>query len=356
MWSINSIGVGVLIVFLAACSGEHSGSSTNGTSDVAGATNNGEPAGATDGGSTASDGGDWELVTTNSSIDGKVVIAKRMYTPDEQTNLLATVKCVPGNGAIGITIDSYMGSEGDSLPGSAFSTTVVTNLLGIPRNAPVGRAKPNGGEVLGLSELFALSNVASNEIVLMQPSLYGNLVHVPDQIRPHLSEGDINYARVVADMLPLSVEVNNETGKHEFVIDPSPQVVQALGQCGAKGDLVPAEVLAKVQAAAQAAQQASEEAKRQADARIAEREAESEALNRQYCRNRGSHSSFKAMCEEKYPEDLAAFQEEIDQLLAIAKQKRCKIERDEIEEHSAGAGIDAARSRIEQMPKCSWLN
>ncbi|WP_448481678.1 hypothetical protein [Pseudoxanthomonas mexicana] len=307
---------------------------------------------------TAGDG--WAVEEAASSIDGKVLSAKRTFQPDNQTTFVADVQCIPATGAVSVAIESYLGDVSEPSPGSEFSRTAEQNLMGGVNIVPVGRVKPNGHKVRDLSGMFSISEAASNRIELRRPpiiEIFGeSVVNVPDELRQKLNTDDVNYARVVSDMLPLSVEVNNGSGKHEVIIDPAPQVAQVLAQCGGTGDVVKPEGVARIQAAEEAEKKADEEARLQEEQRLAARQAETDAFNKDLCRNRGSHPMYKAMCESKFPDDYAAYQQDIDQIVADAKSKRCKLDRIAVEDNASRNGVASERERIAAMDKCSWLN
>lgn len=304
--------------------------------------------------------GGWAVEEESSAIDGKVVSATRTFPTDGQTTLIAEVQCVPDSGEVGVAVESYVGSISEPMPASEFARSAEQNGIGGMSIVPVGRVKPSGRDVRGLSSMFAISEAASNRIELRRPSVievFGDsVVNVPAELRHKLNTGDINYARVVADMLPLSIEVNNGTGKHEIVIDPSPQVVQALGQCGGASDVIRQEGLARIQAADEAAKKADEDARFQKEQRTAKRQAETEAENKDLCRNRGSAPIFREMCVSQYPDEYAAYQQDIDQIVADAKSKRCKLDRSAVESNASRNGVSSEQERIAAMEKCSWLN
>lgn len=302
----------------------------------------------------------WAVEEESSAIDGKVVSATRTFPTDGQTTLIAEVQCVPDSGAVSMAVESYVGSTSEPMPASEFARSAEQNLIGGISIVPVGRVKPSGRNVRGLSSMFAISEAASNRIELLRPSVievFGDsVINVPAELRHKLNASDINYARVVADMLPLSIEVNNGTGKHEIVIDPSPQVVHALGQCGGASDVIRQEGLARIQAADEAAKKADEDARFQQEQRIAERQEETEARNKDLCRNRGSASMYREMCVSQFPDEYAAYQQDIDQIVADAKSKRCKLDRSAVESNASRNGVSSEQERIAAMEKCSWLN
>lgn len=298
----------------------------------------------------------WSFEETASSLDGKVISARRLFVPDDLTTFTATVQCVPESSAVGISIDSYVGSVSEPSPGSEFVSTVQLNIFGMTSVAPLGRVKSKGQEVRELADLFSLSEAASNRIELRNPSVFDAAINAPSELRQKLSPDDINYARVIYDMLPLIVEVNNGTGKHEIVIDQSAQVIRALTQCGGTSDVVTPNGIIRVQAADAARQKADEEAKQREEQLIAQRQAEMDAQKKDICRNRGSHPIYKEMCESEYPNEYAAFQKDIDQIVSDAKRKRCRLDRTSVEKNASSNGVSSEQERIAAMDNCSWFN
>lgn len=347
MRSIGLISLSVMSCLISACSGEQtSPASARSVIDNAISAVTDTALGQPD--------EDWSIDEASSTIDGEIVSATRWFFPDDQTTFAAEVECIPASGVVGIAIDSYVGDVAEPSPGSEFSRTARRDLFGGTTIVPLGRVKPSGMEVRHLAALFLMSSAASNRIELVELPTHDPVINVSEELRQQMDEVDINYARVVSDMLPLAIEVNNGTGKHELIIDPSPEVVQVLTKCGGTGDVLKPEGLSRIQAAAAARQKASDEAKRQEEQRLAAMEAEAEAYKKSLCRNRGSYPIYKEMCESTYQDEYAAFQRDIDQLVADVKQKRCNLTRDSIESNASSNGIDSERERIAAMDKCSW--
>lgn len=352
MRSIGLISLSVMSCLISACSGEQQSAAHTSAASARSVVEKAIDAVAETAALDQPDE-DWSIEESDSPIDGKIVTARRWFYPDDQTTFSVEVECILASGVVGVVINSYLGDVAEPSPGSEFSRAIGGDLFGGMSVVPVGRVKPSGTEVRNLAGLFSMSAAASNSIELVKPHIYDPVIKVSEEMRQQIKPVDVNHARVVSDMLPLAVEVNNGTGKHELIIDPSPQVVQVLTQCGGTGDVLTPEGHSRIQAEAEARQKASDEAKQQEEQRLAAMEAKTEADNKRTCRTRGGANN-REMCESMYPDEYAAFQEAIDQLVADAEQKRCSLTRGSIESNASRNGIAAERKRIAAMDKCSW--
>jgi hypothetical protein len=349
-----------LIVLLSACS---SGNSTSGAQQAVANAIQTAADKATETVAGVSDSDEWAADVENSSIDGQVAHAKRNYAfADRGTWFAVDLKCIEANGSVGLSIESYEGDPTSSSPGSAFATKIVTNLFGGVVQIPVGRAKPSGLDVEPLSGLFRVSDTVSNRIELVRPGIYDDVIRLPEGMQG-VNANDINFVRVVRDMLPLSLELNNSLGTSEVVIDPSPQVLQTLRVCGGDSDLVAPEAVARLQeeklqqeeqkraaeeqAAAQAAQQA-EHAQAQ--------EAEARAEIGLQCRSNGDARQYlggkKVDCTTDFPDEMAAFNAEIDAIFAVPTKHgflcSSRGTRDDLVNFANQRGLDAARAYVQQ--------
>jgi hypothetical protein len=351
-----SVGV-ALAVLMAGCSGGDSAGAVTGTAkSVADAA-----AGVV---ASASDAGDWGLDTENSPIDGRVIHAKRNYEfADRGTWFSVEVKCVESTHKVGLSVESYGGSPSSTSPGSAYARKVASGAFGNVSIVLIGRAKPSGLNVRPISDLFETSDTFSNRLELKGLSRYDDVVRLPDTLKG-ADPSDINVARVVRDMLPLSLELNNGMGASELVIDASPQVLQALQACGGDGDLVTPQAAARLLEETRAAaehqkaddERASAQAAQQAESNKAQEDADRAGIGSE-CRNKGSTTLYisgrRTDCTVDFPAETAAFNSDIDAIYAVAAKHgflcSSRGSRDDLTRYASQAGLDAARTLVEQQ-------
>ncbi len=315
----------------------------------------------------ATESNGWSVQVENSAIDGRVLHARKAYAfANRGTWFAVDVKCVESNADVGVSIESYEGEPASASPGSAFASNIVPNLFGGATTLPVGRARPAGLEVRALGTLFTISQTFSNRIEMRRPAVFEDVVRLPTELRG-INGSEVNIVRVVRDMLPLSLELNNGMGASEIVIDPAPQVVETLLACGGDADLVPAETVARLQAE-HAQQQAQEQAaKEAAEARAALEEAQqaekaqaqaaaARADFGEQCRNHGDTDRYldgrKVDCRTEFPEETAAFNAEVDAIYAVPKSHgflcASRGMREDVASFAKRNGLEWARAHVRQ--------
>lgn len=297
----------------------------------------------------------WSLNRSSSAIDGDVLVARRIYQPDPRLTFVADVVCIPNKAAATMTVDSFIGDPSDPLPGSDFARNVETNLWGSAALVPVGRAKANNQDVVELARVFVISDAASNRIQIKKPPYRERLNDVPEELRFKIDDKDINFVRLLADMLPMAIVVNNGLGAHELVIDRSHEVEEVLNACGGDGDVLVSGTLETLLAEAEANRIASEQAEAEKERGRAAREASAIESFRQQCRYRGSAPMFRERCQREFPEDYSAFQSDVDKIVEAIKAKKCKTDRDTIERNAGSSGLQSVSAQAASMEKCSFF-
>jgi hypothetical protein len=185
-----------------------------------------------------------------------------------------------------------------------------------------------------------------------------------------LARDDINRARLIREILPISLEVSNGMGASQLTIDPSPKVVQTLGACGGDEALLSAEAVARQ---AELRSQADEE-QRAEDAQAAERVAQRDAQiaeqaerdkqaidaalaeTRDHCRRYGVSlrygSGANVDCDSDFPAEVGAFNEAIDAIFAVPTKHgilcASRGTRADLVNLANQHGLDAAGSYVQQ--------
>jgi hypothetical protein len=351
-----SVGVALVVLMAGCSSGDSAGAVTGTAKSVADAA-----AGVV---ANASDSGDWGLDTENSPIDGRVIHAKRNYEfADRGTWFAVEVKCVESTHKLGLSVESYGGSPSSTSPGSAYARKVASGAFGNVAIVLIGRAKPSGLAVRPISDLFETSDTFSNRLELKGLSRYDDVVRLPEALKG-ADPSDINVARVVRDMLPLSLELNNGMGASELVIDASPQVLQTLQACGGDSDLVTPEGAARLLEETRAAtenqkvedERASAQAAQQAESKKAQEDADRAGIGSE-CRNKGSTTLYiggrRTDCSVDFPTESAAFNADIDAIYSVAARHgflcSSRGSREDLTRYASQAGLDAARTLVEQQ-------
>lgn len=356
--------VGLALVLLSGCSRDASiGFPTSGgKTDQAATADQGAPAAR-----EATDSDDWSFASQDSAIDGHVIHATRTYEFDDRgTWFSVEFTCVQSSGRVGLSIESYKGqSSASESPGSGFANDVTPNLFGGIIQLPKGRAKPNGLNVVPLGQLFGISDTYGNRLELKRPGA-ADVARLPAEWQG-LSPEVLNVARQVKDMLPLSVEVMNDMGTSELVIDPSNQVVQTLRACGGDNDLIPAEAIAQLQVKKQAQEQKQQEQQAAEDAQASERaaqqaesakehEAAAHAELAQDCRSHGVVMHYVTGgapdCASQFSGEFGAFNADVDAIFAVAAKHGflCagRGTRADVVRRANQVGLGAAQAMVQQ--------
>ncbi len=167
----------------------------------------------------------WDLKRERSQMDGEVVVASKRVNTDGRTVFDLTVKCSGQRMSINITSYHYGLIE---LPPNAFVIDIDTNIWGAVFQNPQGRAKFNQGQPQALSNLFTPTDY-NNDIHFRWDSVIDNFNSIHGTAVGH---DEINNIAALKSMLPIVLEVKNETGSHELSIDSVQQVNAVFDACG----------------------------------------------------------------------------------------------------------------------------
>lgn len=336
----------LLLLFAVACS-EGSPPSTTGAQP--------HESIAQDPNQTPSSPSQWQLSEVLSSIDGQLVVARRVFRSDPGDSLVASVQCATTGKNVRVFIDSFTGADGELEFPNPIAYRAQPGLMGTGKDSPIGRVRSGNFGVLDLGDILSVESGAANRISLDKLSPQQEFDEVDQRIRPYLGPNDVNQARVVADMLPLAIELKNVSGTRELVIDPSNQVLEVLSRCGAADGVFPLERLERARSQAASAEAASlREHTELATANELTIANEKSDRGRE-CRARGTHPMLREFCQTDFPDEFAALQADIDSVISEAKSKHCKLDRAAVETNVGNLGIDSERSRILEMPRCSMF-
>ncbi len=173
---------------------------------------------------TSSNSG-WNVQRQTSKMDGDVVVATKEIS-DTQTVFKLIVKCAANQ--LTISVESYHHGWTEH-QGNPFVFDIDTNLWGSVIRTPLGRAKFGQGEPQPLSSLFVLSDY-NNVLNFRGDAVLDNFNSINGTAVRHGEK--FNAVAALKTMLPLVLDVRNETGSHELSIDRVGPVNQVFDACG----------------------------------------------------------------------------------------------------------------------------
>lgn len=215
--------------------------------------------------SDSSSDSDWTLQESSSAIDGKKLVASRVFGFDQRNaQFIVNVECVATSGAATLEIQSLVGeptspSEESRIISKAVGSPITQPLaVATLSSMPVGRLKTASDSVEELSSYFRIDKEYGNyaRFLLMNDGLRA-LIEKDLGWSPYTTQGfllispqigDINQARQIASELPMAVEVSNGAGSFELNIENSSEVATTLRACGSDKPLVAGNYAAKLQA------------------------------------------------------------------------------------------------------------